>query len=219
MAASKAKSRARDTRTAIERDLDERRERIRKAWTRRHPEAAASDRALRKGRAILLDRWSHKNQGTPETHEHASQRNQGALARLYQSGAIDAEQLAAAVDIATVAERISADVTVRTASLEARVDVTRMGDGSFYERLGQVRREAAYTRWRGLLPQRGPVLEMLTGDQVGFTIVARRYRMHNRRAKQLLIDALDLWAGVLGTVCKEIDDQALDAAHARIAAR
>jgi hypothetical protein len=113
---------------------------------RRHPELAASERALRKGRAELLDNWKHKNEGTPETHEHASRRNQGALARLYQSGAIDAEQLAAAVEIALVHERIGSDVAVKTASLETRVDVTRIGDGGFYERLGQVRREMAYTR-------------------------------------------------------------------------
>lgn len=218
MAARKTKrSKLRDTRTDVERAIDERREASRTAWTHRHPAAAAAERALRKGRVLLLERWDHKNQGTPETHDRASQCNQGALARLYQSGAIDAEQLAAAVEIATVAERIAADVTVRTASMETRVDVTRLGDGAFYERLGHVRREAAYTRWRGQLPHRAPVLDMLTGEQCGFTIVARRYGMHHRRAKQLLIDALDLWAVVLGAVCKEIDDNALINAHARLA--
>jgi hypothetical protein len=92
---------------------------------------------------------------------------------------------------------------VRTASLETRVDVTRLGDGSFFERLGQVRREAAYTRWRAQLRRPAPVLEMLVGEPVGFTIVAARYRMHNRKAKQLLIDALDLWPQILGAVCKD----------------
>jgi hypothetical protein len=100
-----------------------------------------SERALRKGRAQLLAAWKHKNEGTPETHEQASRRNQGALANLYKNGSIDAEQLASAVEIAMVAERIASDVAVRTASLETRVDVTRLGDGSFFERLGQVRRD------------------------------------------------------------------------------
>jgi hypothetical protein len=59
---------------------------------------------------------------------------------------------------------------------------------------------------------------MLVGEPVGFTIVAARYRMHNRKAKQLLIDALDLWPEILGAVCKEIDEKDLAAAHRRLAA-
>lgn len=138
--------------------------------------------------------------------------------RLYQNETIDAEQLASAVEIATVAERIGRDVAVKTASLETRVDVTRIGDGGFFERLGQVRREYAYTQWRLLLPHPAAVLDMLVGEPVGFTIVARRYRMHNRKAKQLLIHALDLWPEILGRACKAIDERELAAAHARLAA-
>jgi hypothetical protein len=187
-------------------------------WRARHPQIAAQERALRKGRAEILANWKHKNEGTAETHEQASRRNQGALASLYKNGSIDAEQLASAVEIAIVAERIGADVAVRTASLETRVDVTRLGDGSFFERLSQVRREMAYTRWRARLAQPAPVLEMLVGEPVGFTIVAARHGMHNRKAKRLLIAALDLWPQVLGDVCKEIDEKDLAAAHRRLAA-
>jgi hypothetical protein len=216
----------RDTRSSAERLHEERAEKARLAWTQRHPAAAAAERALRKARVAVGERWTHKAEGTPETHEQASRRCQGALARLYTSGAIDAEQLGAAVEIATVAERIGADVTVRTASLETRVDVTRMGDGGFHERLGQVRREVAYTRWRAgvqrLLPDSGvavaAVLDMVVGEAIGFTVAARRYRMHNRRAKQLLIDALDLWPRALGDACKAVDGEALSAVHARLAA-
>lgn len=207
-----------DTRTARERELAARRESIRLAWAARHPDAAAAERSLRKQRAALLQRWKHKNDGTPETHEHASHRDQGALALLYKTGAIDAEQLASAVEIALVAERIASDVTVKTASLETRVDVFHCGEGGFFEALGQVRREVAYSRWRAQLRSPAPVLDMLVGDSVGYTIVARRYRMHNRRAKQLLIDALDLWPEILGRVFKEIDERDLAAAHARLAA-
>ncbi|MFN3387459.1 MAG: hypothetical protein ACK40O_00895 [Allosphingosinicella sp.] len=211
----------RDRRSEVQRLIDARAERARVMWAKRQPKAAAAERQLRKERSELEKRWDHKNNGTRETHEHASRRNQGAIAQLYQNGTIDGEQLAAAVEIAAVAERIGADVAVRTASLETRVDRTRMGDGTFYERLGQVRREMAYTRWRAQV--RGPiaaVLEMIVGDHVsgpiGFTIVARRYRMGNRRAKRLLIDALDLWPRILGGVCKEVDDATLAAAHAGI---
>lgn len=134
------------------------------------------------------------------------------------SGAIDSEQLASAAEIAAVAERIGSDVSVRTASLETRIDVSRHYDTACFERLGQVRREFAYTEWRHRLSHPAAVLDMLVGDPVGFTVVARRYRMHNRRAKQLLIDALDAWPEILGAAFKTIDAEALAAAHARIAA-
>lgn len=208
----------RDTRTAVQRAMDERRQESRATWAARHPEIAAEQRMLRRTSRQAAERWAHKNEGTPETHEHASRRHQGALARLYKAGEIDAEQLGSAAEIAAVAERIGADVTVKTASLETRVDVTRIGDGGFFERLGQVRREAAYTRWRAEVEQPAAVLDMLVGDALGFTIVAARYRMHNRKAKRLLIQALDLWPRILGAVCKEIDEKALAAAHARLAA-
>jgi hypothetical protein len=169
----------------------------------------AIDQALK-----LREDWSHK-QGTPETHAHAAITRENPLARLYMAGGIDAEQLASAVAIAEAAEKLGAEVAVRTASLEARVDSTRVGDGTFYEALGQVRREMAYRRWCKQV--RGPlsaVLDMITGDAVGFTVVARRYRMHNRRAKQLLIDALDLWPQLLSEVRREIDPATLAAAQA-----
>jgi hypothetical protein len=209
---------ARDTRSAVERMIDERREQSRQAWARRHPELARAERSLRRARVQRDSRWSHKNDGTAETHEHAS-RQEGRLAELYRTGTIDAEQLLAAVEIANVAERIGRDVAVKTASLETRVDMTRMGDGSFFERLGQVRREYAYTRWREKLPHPAPVLDMLVGDPEGFTVVARRYRMHHRKAKRLLIEALDRWPAELIHACRMIDDDALDKAHVRLGVR
>ncbi|HEY0131646.1 MAG TPA: hypothetical protein VGB57_09590 [Allosphingosinicella sp.] len=211
------KRRKNDRRPELQRAIEQHQEANRILWARRHPEAAAAERSLRKGRAELLDLWSHKNAGTPETHDHASRCNQGALARLYENGTISGEQLAAGVEIAQVAEKIGADVSVRTASLETRVDVTRMGDGTFYERLGQVRREVAYTRWRGQVEGPiGAVLDMIVGEPVGFTVVAKRYRIHNRKAKRLLLEALDLWSRILGQVAKDIDAATLAAAQAAI---
>jgi hypothetical protein len=158
--------------------------------------------------------WKHKNEGTPETHERASRRNQGALARLYQSGAIDAEQLAAAVEIALVHERIGSDVAVKTASLETRVDVTRIGDGGFYERLGQVRREMAYTRGDRSCRAARPVLDMIAGEQrpgspspraaTGCTTARRKAA--DRRARPV---ADDPRRGVQG-----VDEKSRCAAHA-----
>lgn len=201
------------------RELADRQDLSRHAWAERHPALAKAERALRKERAVLLDRWKHKGAGTPETHERAARRNQGALARLCENGTISADQLAAAEEIAQTAERIGADVSVRTASLETRIDAGRRGDGTFYERLAQVRLEVAYTRWRSEV--RGPiaaVLDMIVGfgdgGAIGFTVAAKRYRMHNRRAKQLLVDALDLWLRIRGRVSREVDDATLAAAHA-----
>jgi hypothetical protein len=203
--------------SAIEQRLAKSAAKAKEDWARRHPRAAKQERGLRKSRAEMLESFKHKNQGTPETHAYAARVNQGALARLYLNEVIDRDQLAAAVAIGQVAERIGADVAVKTSSIETRVDVTRMGDGAFYENLTRVREEVAYTRWRSEV--RGPIgaiLEMIVGEPAGFTIVAKRYRIGNKRAKRLLIDALDLWPRILGTVCKEIDDATLAAAHAGI---
>lgn len=191
--------------------------------------AAKSDRAARRRKSMranpveleagieeivqMREKWSHKTHGTPQTHEHAERYQEGSLKRLYLSGAINAEQLAASVDIATVFERIGADVTVKTADLEPRIKSGRHGD-AFFEQLHQVRHEMAYTRWRKAMPGPiAPVLEMICGD-MPLTAVARHYRMHNRRAKQLLIDALDLWAAALGATCREVDEATLLAAQA-----
>jgi hypothetical protein len=198
----------------LERVKREAEEAARARWAELHPEQAKAERRLRKERAQLLDRWDHKRNGTPETHERASRRRQGAMARLYQAGGIDRFQLAASDEIRQAAERIGADVALRTMSMETRVDRTFMGDANFFESLRRVWDEMAYTRWRGRA--RGPIgalLEMIVED-TGVTIAARRYRMSNRTAKALLTDALDLWPKIHGDVRKEVDEGDLIAAHA-----
>lgn len=199
----------------------ERIEANREAWATRHPEAAKAERKLRKERRQAQKRWRSAGAGTVETHEHAARLNQGALARLCRSGAIDADQLAAALEIQTVHERIGADVAIRTASLETRVDRRRWtGDDIFHENLARVRREAAYTAWRRALAAEGraaPALAMIVGDgdgPIGFTIAARRYRMHHKKAKRLLIEALDLWWRMLGESRRAIDEASVAAAWA-----
>jgi hypothetical protein len=144
----------------------------------------------------LAEKWSHKHEGTPQTHEHAERQrhNQGALARLHASGAIDDDQLAYAEEIAMVAEMIESDVAVRTASLETRVDISKRNDGAINQGINRVRLEMAYTRWRDQLPSpKRAVLDMIVGDAIGYTVAAVRYRMHNRKAKRRLIEALDRW--------------------------
>jgi len=186
------------------------------SWQQRHPKKAAQELALRRERRLIRKEWSHKVNGTPETHYRASHARQGSLARLYQSGAIDIEQLSASQEIAAVHERIGADVTVRTVSLETRVDTGRTAAQTFFEKLGAVRAEVAYTRWRAALPgPAAPILDMIAGD-VAYTEAARRYSMHNRRAKRLLIQSLDLWPAMARQARDEIDEATLIAAQAGI---
>lgn len=184
-------------------------------FVRRHPEKARQERGFRKERAALQRDWGHKQNGTPETHQKAIRTQQGALARLFQSGAIDVDQLSIAVEIRAIFDRIGRDVSCGSSSLETKVDQSRSGDGAFHERLGAVRAEVAYGRWRACLKEPGPVLAMIAED-VGCSVAASRYRMRNERARALLIEALDMWPAIIGTVVKQIDRCELASVHGMI---
>lgn len=179
---------------------------------------AARTREYRIGRMErrrIAENWKHKREGTPETHDRAARTRQGALARLHASGAISADQLAWAHEIAAIAELIMADANIRTASLETRIDVSRHGH-AFFEALGRVRREVAYTAWRHELGRCAAlVLDMIVGD-IGVASAACRHRVHKRLAKRVLIDALDLWPMVLADAFKSVTETELTIAHLRI---
>lgn len=144
-------------------------------------------------RVQLRERWSHK-QGTPETHEHLDQvqRRPGSLARLYATDAIDKDQLAAAQQIAEAYRAITADVAVRTASFETRLDGSRHGliEG---ERIGRVHADLAYSWWRDAVGGCVDALLAVIVHDVGLTIVAREGGISMPRARRMLTDALDLW--------------------------
>ena len=145
-------------------------------------------------RVQIRERWSHKAEGTAETHEHVAmaQRRPGSLARLHASGAIDDDQLAAAEGILDAWRGVVAGVAVRTASLEARVDGGGHGKAEG-EMLGRVHADLAYGRWRQAVGgDAAAVLDVVVHDQ-GLTIVARRYRMSMARARRMLVVALDQW--------------------------
>lgn len=186
-------------------------------WARRHPDKARAERDLRKERREARERFGHKVHGTIETHFKASRTRQGALARLYESGAITLDQLAAGVGIAQVHARIARDVAIGTVSLETRVDSSPRFDTAFFERLGAVRAEVAYTRWRRAAELPELVLAIVVED-VGVSVAARRYRMRNVRARRLLTEALDLWIELIGEAVHEIDDTDLLIAHLRLRA-
>lgn len=142
----------------------------------------------------LRERWSHKANGTAATHEHAAAeaRREGSLARLHKSGAIDAHQLAAADGIREAYQLVVADVSVRTAKLEPRS--TGGGpDAASAEPIRTVIAERAYSRWREAMGPNGPMLLAIIVDDVALTIAARRWRVSNRRARAILVNALDSW--------------------------
>ena len=169
---------------------------------------------MRKAQAERQKQFGHKVHGTIETHAQAAQVRQGALARLYQSGAISIEQLGSALEIAAEVERIGADVCVKTASLETRIDVSRLGSDVFFESLARVRRAVAYTRWRAALGRIyegvgvAPVLAMIV-DDIGIVAVSRQFGIHRRRAKRILIEAMDLWPAMLGDAMRDVDEDDL----------
>lgn len=144
-------------------------------------------------RVALRERWSHK-QGTPETHEHIdrARRRPGSLARLYESGAIDKDQLAAADQIAEAYRTVTADVAIRTASLETRIDGGSHGRAEQLQ-LGRVHADMAYSWWRAAVGGCADALLRIIVHDVGLTIVAREARMSMPRARRLLTDGLDLW--------------------------
>lgn len=197
----------------IEADLAERRRWHAFQYGIRHPERARSERSLRKAHSEMLKRWGHKRNGTPETHEKASRTQQGSLARMYQRGGINIEQLASAHMIASVAATIGRDMGLRTISLETRVDGGDGRSGVFYEALGAVRAEMAYSAWRRRLERPAVVLDMIVGDD-GLTRTASRYRMTPRRAKRMLIEALDLWPDMHDMARRNCDEGDLVAMHA-----
>ena len=148
--------------------------------------------------------WSHKREATPETLANAGLHHD-ALIQLEANGTIDKEQAEYAAEIANVYRSIEADVAVNIASLEARVDESRSHRHLVGESVRRVRMHRAYTIWRDKLPEpRQMILDMIVGDPIGYTVAAKRYRVHNRKAKRHLIDALDLWPVCVDQAYREV---------------
>lgn len=145
-------------------------------------------------RVLLRERWSHKTNGTAETHEHATvqARREGALARLVATGAIDAHQLAAADQIAEAYHSITAEVAVRTANLEPRSSGGGPHSAS-HAPIAAVIRERAYARWRDAVAPHALMLLAIIVDDMALTTAARDWRLSNRRARSILVSALDSW--------------------------
>ena len=191
--------------SAAEKARSEHRRKVGEDFRRRHPEKAAQERALRNANRAAQRDFGHKVHGTPETHHKASFTCQGALARLFQNGHLSADQLAWAVEIARIHERIGRDVSVGSVSLEARVDQSRSFGGTFFEKLGLVRAEVAYSQWRAWLPRPAPVLALIVEDRA-LSAVAKRWRMRDTTARRMLEDALDAWPGFNMDACDAVNE-------------
>jgi hypothetical protein len=197
------------------RAIAQRREVSRSQWAKRHPEKAREERDLRRRNREAREDFGHKVHGTPETHANAARTRQGAVARLYEAGEISVDQLAAAANICAVHAIVTRDVAIGTVSFETRVDVGTRHNALFYERLGAVRAEVAYSAWRRSLAEPWPVLAMVI-DDVSYSTAAAHFGMHKRRAKKLLIDALDGWFTEIDHACDMVDSATLLAAQAAI---
>ncbi len=157
-------------------------------------------------RLVMLDRWKHKNEGTPETHDKASRQRQGTIARLFELGTIDADQLGWAAEIAAAAEEIERDVVIRPMTYEPRIDCAHSTDGLLIEGLHRVRRSVAYTHWRGRLPMpKRMVLDVLSIEQLSLTVSAERHNVHRRVVKRAVIRALNGWPASLEFAENRVD--------------
>lgn len=153
MASKSGSRKSKGVASAVEARAARIRAKINADYAARHPERARAERALRKAQAQAATDYGRKREGSAQTHAKAARVRQGALARLCQSGAISAEQLGAALEIAEVIARIGAALSIKGMSIETRIDQSPNPDAVFFEALSQVRREMAYTRWRAALSQ------------------------------------------------------------------
>jgi hypothetical protein len=143
----------------------------------------------------LREQYGHR-QGTPETHSQHEKANRpaGAIARLYASRAIDADQLSAAHQIASAYRAVTAGAPVRTASWETRINGGGAGGGrAEIELLGRSLDDLALDWWlRSIRGSAAAMLDVIVHD-IGLTIVAQRYALSMPRARRMLGDALSLW--------------------------
>ena len=170
----------------------------------------------------MIARWRHKNEGTSETHEKVNalpeRRRQSPLHRMERLGKISADERAAAEEIASVAERVRRAGSIRSASLETRVDFANSGRDQLVESLGRIRLEVAYRAWREAIPQpRAMVLDMIMTNQ-SFVQLARAHGMQWRTARKRLIAALRMWPQMAAAARRDVDREDVEAVYARLGA-
>ena len=167
-------------------------------------------------RERLTKRWSHKNEGTPETHERASKVRQSPIHRMHALGKITNDQLLAAQEIAGVVEMIERGVSVKSASLEARVDCSNSARDGLIESLGRIRLEVTYRAWRQAIPMpRRMIIDILTST-ASYVRIAAKHGLAWRTARRRLVTALDMWLDYRELVRDTIDERDVAARYARL---
>lgn len=93
------------------------------------------------------------------------------------------------------------------------MDSSRQCGGLVVESVRRVRLHLAYGYWREGLPQpRQMVLDMIVGDPIGYTVAAKRYGVHNRKAKRFLLDAINAWPDCVGQAYRGYSEDDIQAA-------
>jgi hypothetical protein len=135
---------------------------------------------------------------------------------MHDRGGITTDQLEAAQQIEMAHEIVVGGVSVRGASLEARVDNSGAGRDVLIERLYLVQIEVIYSRWRLTIPTpKRMILDMIVSTK-GPSAVARRYRTGWPKARRQLIRSLDSWLNIRDQVAKQIDERDVENAQKRV---
>jgi len=189
------------------------------AGDRAFTDARATAAASKARREALAEKW-RPWEGTPETNERIAQvpehRRQSPLARMARLGKITADELADANEIASIVEMIERGVSVRSASLEARVDFAGSGRDALVESLGRIRMEIAYTAWRKAIPDpKRMIIDMLTGN-VGYVDLARIHGMHWRTARKKLMTAIRIWPRFKYEARQSVDAETVQETYSRL---
>ena len=166
-------------------------------WRAAKAELRARGRELLPGieEAVQLREQYGDRHATPETlaQFNAAHRPSGAIARLYASGTLDADQLNAANQIATAYRALTAGAPVRTASWETRINSGGGGGRADIEMLGRSLDDLAIEWWIGSIRGSAEAMIAVIVHDVGLTIVADHYAMSMPRARRMLGAALTLW--------------------------
>lgn len=143
-------------------------------------------------------------------------RHGSSLSTMRDKGQLSEEQYQAACEIAFAAEMIERSVSVRCASLEARVDSSGSARDALIEKLGAVRFEMAYSQWRSRLPMpRRMVVDMVI-ESSSLVSIARVYNTPWRRAREMLLRSLDHWPAVKERIWRDVEERDVLWRYARI---
>jgi len=169
--------------------------------------------------AELVDQYGHRA-GTPETYAKINAvdpgKRQNPVARMFEDGQLTEEQFDAANQIAAVVEAIERIVSVRGASLEARVDCSGAARDLLIESLALIRLDVIYSAWRNRLPTpKRLVIDMLTANR-SLVATARVHRVNWRKARKWMLSALDRWIEIREQHWHAIGEDDVQAIYAKL---